>query len=248
VLFDPNYRQRDVEGYRIYRGRTSGDVQLIAQFDYTGTQMIDYTASFDYGKCAPELGITTECPPGYNTTGVPHDLNGEVVQIPPGGRLAALPDSGIVILTADTAVTGGGQNGSCRPQICLPLRDTGVPFAYTDHASELLTYYYAVTAFANAVKSVGVGSTSLESPRTTKTVVPRRLRSDRRGTVGAAQRLQRQTGTHRNRADGRRGDWRILRPIPADRWPGAGSRRVPARRAGQRLADAHDRFGARGQR
>ena len=26
-LFDPNFRQFDVEGYRIYRGRTAGDLQ-----------------------------------------------------------------------------------------------------------------------------------------------------------------------------------------------------------------------------
>src|SRR6185503_6105398 len=48
ALYDPNYRQRDVEGYRVYRGRTSGDLQMIAQFDYTGTIITDYTASFDY--------------------------------------------------------------------------------------------------------------------------------------------------------------------------------------------------------
>ncbi|HKA59855.1 MAG TPA: T9SS type A sorting domain-containing protein, partial [Gemmatimonadales bacterium] len=37
------------------------------------------------------------------------------------------------------------------------------------------TYYYAVTAFdVNSVESVGVGSTSLESPRATKTITPRK--------------------------------------------------------------------------
>jgi hypothetical protein len=70
----------------------------------------------------------------------------------------------------------------------LPLRDTGVPFAYTDHGvKNSFTYYYAVTAFdVNSVKSVGVGSTSLESPRTAKTVVPRKGSGQTAaGTLGA---------------------------------------------------------------
>ena len=45
VLYDPNYRQYDVEGYRIYRGRVdnSGQLTLVAQFDYAGTEMNDFT-------------------------------------------------------------------------------------------------------------------------------------------------------------------------------------------------------------
>jgi hypothetical protein len=176
VLFDPNYKQRDVEGYRIYRGRTSGDLQLIAQFDYAGTRFIDKTAAFDYGNCAPELGVTTDCPPGYNTTGVSHDLTGDVVQVPAGGRVATLPDTGIVVLQADTAVTGGGAEGQCRPTRCPPLTNTGVPFSFTDRSvKNSFTYYYAVTAFdVNSITSVGAGNTSLESPRTTRTVTPRK--------------------------------------------------------------------------
>jgi hypothetical protein len=175
ALYDPNYRRRDVEGYRIYRGRTSGDLQLVAQFDFTGTTMIDYTAAFDYGQCAPELGVTAGCPPGYNTTGVEHGLVGDIVQVPPGGRVV-LASGDVIELQTDTAVTGGGQNGPCRPQFCVPLRDNGVPFAFIDHGVQnSFTYYYAVTAFdVNSVASVGAGSTSLESPRSTKTVTPRK--------------------------------------------------------------------------
>jgi hypothetical protein len=175
VLFDPNYRQRDVEGYRIYRGRTTGDLQLIAQFDYSGTQFIDYTAAFDYGQCAPELGVTTSCPAGYNTAGVAHDLSGDVVQIPPGGRVQ-LAGGNILILQADTAVTGNGVDGPCRPERCLGLTNSGVPFAFVDlGVRNSFTYYYAVTAFdVNSVQSVGAGSTSLESPRTVKLITPRK--------------------------------------------------------------------------
>jgi hypothetical protein len=176
VLYDPNYRQRDVEGYRVYRGRTSGALELVAQFDYEGKQLTDRTAAFQYGDCAPELGLNADCPAALGTTGVTHDLLGEVVQIPPGGRVSTLPDTTVLVLQADTAVIGGGAQGGCRPSRCPPLEDTGVPFAFTDHGvKNSFTYFYAVTAFdVNSVKSVGPGNTALESPRVTKTVVPRK--------------------------------------------------------------------------
>jgi hypothetical protein len=189
VLFDPNYLQRDVEGYRIYRGRTSGDLQLIAQFDYATSQIIDYTAAFDYGQCAPELGITTGCPTDYNTAGVAHDLVGDIVQIPPGGRVQ-LAGGGILVLEADTAVTGHGTEGACRPERCPALSNTGVPFAYIDHAvANSFTYFYAVTAFdVNSVASVGAGNTSLESPRAVKSVTPRKASGQQTaGTLNAPQ-------------------------------------------------------------
>ncbi len=180
VLYDPNYRRRDVEGYRVYRGRTSGNLELVAQFDYAGNQIAepftDFTAAFQYGNCAPELGLTADCPAGLSTTGVVHDLVGEVVQVPPGARVSTLPDTNVLVLQADTAVIGGGTAGGCRPSRCPPLEDTGLPFAFVDHgAKNSFTYFYAVTAFdVNSVRSVGAGNTALESPRVTKTVVPRK--------------------------------------------------------------------------
>jgi len=198
ALYDPNYRQRDVEGYRIYRGRTTGDLQLIAQFDYAHTEITDSTGAFDYGKCAPELGVSAGCPVAVDTAkrrfteGVPHELAGNIVQIPSGGRISALPDSSIIIVQADTAVTGGGAGGACAPSPCLPLRDTDVPFAFTDKGvKNSFTYYYAVTAYdVNSVKSVGVGNTSLESPRTVKTIIPRKGSGQTvAGTVGTVQLL-----------------------------------------------------------
>jgi hypothetical protein len=188
VLYDPNYRQRDVEGYRIYRGRTAGALELVAQFDYTGTVFTDSTAAFDYGNCAPEWRVYTGCPVPVDTTpkspagirrftrGVDHPLVGPIVQIPPGGRVDVTDPEPVVITRADTALTGGGANGSCAPSVCPPLEDTGVPFSFVDRGvRNSFTYYYAVTAFdVNSVKSVGVGSTALESPRTAKTVTPRK--------------------------------------------------------------------------
>jgi hypothetical protein len=160
-LYDPNFRQFDVEGYRIYRGRTSGQLELIAEFDYANTMFTDATGGFAYpGQCAPELGITTDCPSFPND--VP--LVGEIIQVPPGGR-TELADGSVFIVSADTAVTGGNSGFS-------ELSDTGVPFAYVD--TDVLngfTYHYAVAAYD--VNSVASGPTSLESALVTQSVVPR---------------------------------------------------------------------------
>ncbi len=62
VMYDPNYRRFDVEGYRIYRGRvdTPSQLQLIAQFDYANTVMADWRGQVNpVADCAPELGINT---------------------------------------------------------------------------------------------------------------------------------------------------------------------------------------------
>ncbi len=169
-LYDPNFRKFDVEGYRIWRGRTQSEMEVIASFDYAGTSMNDLTGAFtstDYGaSCAPELGITSSCPT------FPHavPLVGDVVQVPPGGRVELSPvppaTRGLVLVTvADTAVTGGASN--------MPaLVDNGVPFAYIDHGVlNGFRYFYSVTAFdINSIKS---GPSSLESPLVTKSVIPR---------------------------------------------------------------------------
>ena len=73
-LFDPNYREIDVEGYRIYRGRTGADLELIAQFDYAGTVLVDNNGAWDYGvTCAPELGgdfaTAVGCPVDFTAGG-----------------------------------------------------------------------------------------------------------------------------------------------------------------------------------
>jgi hypothetical protein len=83
ALNDVNYRFNDVEGYRIYRGRSRAQLELLAQFDYSGTTFVDFTGQWAYdGKCAPELGILDDCPSFPNEI----DLVGDVSQVPPGGR------------------------------------------------------------------------------------------------------------------------------------------------------------------
>ena len=178
-LYDPNFRKFDVEGYRIYRGRTSGALQLIAQFDYAGTQMLDYTGQFEYFNCAPELGVQSGCPVHFDSAGTrtvssPVSLVGNVIQVPPGGR-AVLSTGDVIVTKADTAVSGGGSGAP-------GLTDTGVNFAFVDRSvRNLFQYFYSVTAFD--VNSVVSGPSSLESPKSTKTVTPRALSSTVAGTV-----------------------------------------------------------------
>jgi hypothetical protein len=180
ALYDPNFRKFDVEGYRIYRGRTSSDLQLVAQFDYAGTQFVDFTGAIAYGdlngdgkvQCAPELGLQADCPtfpPGFDTTWVkttsfPTELTGPIVQVKAGDRVQ-LASGDVINLVADTAVTGGASGFPA-------LTNTGVSFAFTDNnVRNGFTYHYSVTAFdVNSVKS---GPSSLESTRITKTVTPR---------------------------------------------------------------------------
>jgi hypothetical protein len=164
-LYDPNYREFDVEGYRVYRGRTRAQLELLAQFDYAGTTFVDYTGGWAYlGRCAPELGISDDCPStDFLTDPVSHELVGTIPQVPPGGRVE-LADGSILITSQVNAVEEAGFPA---------LTNSGVPFAFVDNAVlNSVTYFYAVTAFdLNSVASIIQGS--LESPLTAKAVVPR---------------------------------------------------------------------------
>jgi hypothetical protein len=174
ALYDPDYRQYDVEGYRIYRGRTAANMKLVAQFDYAGTTFTDYVGQVYDGanpQCAPEIGLSgANCAVNfqypYTGTGpsVDYPLAGNVIQISPGGR-AQLSSGNVVIFSADTAVSGGGSGNPA-------LTDGGVPFAYQDNGVlDGFQYYYSVTAFdVNSVKS---GPSSLQSALIAQSVVPR---------------------------------------------------------------------------
>ncbi len=177
ALYDPNFRKFDVEGYRIYRGRSSSELTLLAQFDYALSQFVDFTGAIAYGdldgdglvQCAPELVLQADCPVTFDATFVktanwPTNLTGEIIQVKAGDRVE-LASGDVINLIADTAVTGGG---SGFPE----LSNNGVSFAFTDNSVRNgFTYHYTVTAFdVNSVKS---GPSSLESARITKTVTPR---------------------------------------------------------------------------
>jgi hypothetical protein len=192
TLYDPNYRQFDVEGYRIYRGRVDSpnELELIAQFDYTGTFITDFTGQVNPNpSCAPELGInnitaidSTTAPPARDTTfgcPVPFDslvpgvaptvsidvpLVGPIIQVVRGNR-TKLATGEAIILAADTASTGAASGGA--PE----LSDNGVPFTFLDTGVRSnLRYFYSVTAFD--INSIQSGPSNIESPRNTKPVVP----------------------------------------------------------------------------
>jgi hypothetical protein len=170
---DPNYRQFDVAGYRIYRGNRQDEQSLVmlAQFDHQGDVMYDVTGQVNqldalgFSDCAPDLGVYTSCtaagtsPGGVNLIdSIAVTLDGPVIQwqdiIPSGTRSYATK--------ADTAVTGGG---SGRPG----LSGSGVPFIFVDRAGNCTrcgvnngqNYYYIVSAFD--INSVRSGPSSLES-------------------------------------------------------------------------------------
>jgi hypothetical protein len=174
-LYDANYRQFDVEGYRIYRGRTDdpSSLKLLAQFDYDNTTFEDYQGQVNpEATCAPEIGIPdSTCGGTYDqlvpgvalTKHVDYPIVSPLIQVKLGDR-TALANGTAIALKADTAVTGGNSG--------LPeLKDTGVPFVYLDKsAKNNLRYFYAVTAFD--INSVNSGPSSLESPRSTKSATP----------------------------------------------------------------------------
>ena len=177
LLYDPNYRQFDVEGYRVYRGRVDDPtaLALLAQYDYAGTFMKDYLGAVNPSPtCAPELGLFTTpgCPVTFSTpapgspytTFTPVDIISPFIQVKLGAR-TLLASGEAIVLTADTTVTGL-ESGE-KPE----LADAGVPFVFVDKsAKNNLRYFYAVTAFD--VNSIQSGPSSLESPRVTKSATP----------------------------------------------------------------------------
>jgi hypothetical protein len=170
ALYDPNYRRFDVEGYRVYRGPDPRALELIAQVDHDTTSFVDYLGAVQYrGQCAPEFGITRDCPVDFppvpdTTISARVPIAGRVAQVPEGYRIVT-SNGALGTLRADTFPTGGGSGFP-------PLDDVGVSFTYTDSAARnSFRYYYAVTAFdLNSVRS---GPVSFESLRMVKTVTPR---------------------------------------------------------------------------
>jgi hypothetical protein len=175
-LYDPNYRQFDVEGYRIYRGRVDNQDQLslVAQFDFKGTVFKDYDGVVNaVNTCAPNLNVLTSCPVAYSAPwapGVPRTVANDnpivspLTQVLPKDRLELA--TGLVFDSkTDTLVTG-------RNSGLPPLTDTGVPYVFVDEGvRNNFRYFYVVTAFD--VNSLISGPSSLESPKAgTVAIVP----------------------------------------------------------------------------
>jgi len=189
-MYDPNYRQFDVEGYRVYRGRTNDPTRmtLLAQYDYDEVDSEGHARDFrDYlgvvapnGFCAPELGRnnTAEgCPVNFDEPGLggaytvftTYEVEGRFVQVKRGGRHLTAGGE-VYVSQADTAFPGGAAG--------VPeLENSGIPFAHVDEtAVNDLRYFYAVTAFD--VNSIQSGPSSFESPRVLKSATPMRAASN----------------------------------------------------------------------
>ena len=186
-LYDPNFRQFDVEGYRIYRGRVNApaSMALIAQFDYAGTVIPDYAGQVNPTRfCAPEIGVTSQCPVAFDpvapgqarNTHVDIPLVGQIEQVRFGDRLALTDGTALNILT-DTIPDGVTPDGFTNA-----LVDNGVPFAWADTGlRNNFRYFYTVTAFD--VNSLESGPASVESPRMLKSVTPVKPASNHTNSV-----------------------------------------------------------------
>ena len=164
TLYDPNYREFDVEGYRIYRGTSPANLQLIAQFDKAGTVFTDVTCITD------PLHVTTE--PCLEIHEV--DISSPFIQYTTVSELAS---GDPIIISADTALNN---LISQVPPLAETMTNTGIPFAYVDNdVRNGFQYHYKVTAFdINSVRST---PSSLESAAGTKSTIPR----TQPGTVAA---------------------------------------------------------------
>jgi len=186
ALFNPNYRQFDVEGYRIWRGSSPGNLSLIAQFDFDNTTFSDFTcetvlpgedvgatAVDQAGNTVPVVGFASgeTCPLGSAplVRKIDNNLqfnNGSEGGVP-GGGIFRLNNLSAAASRLDTAVVS---NSGALP--VLALQDNGVPFVFQDNeVTSNFTFFYAVSAFD--VNSEASGPISLRSARVSKSTVPR---------------------------------------------------------------------------
>jgi len=179
ALYNPNYRQSDVEGYRIWRGTRRGQLNLLMQFDYANTQFLDYNCE----TVAPEEDVGATDADGNPVLGFavgdtcPLDADNPLVRSIDGSLIfnngfpGGAPGAGVsrspVSLTIDTAIVSDRDVGEVRP-----LRDNGVPFSYVDtDVRDNFTYFYSVTAFD--LNSQTSGPHTLRSTMIDQMTVPR---------------------------------------------------------------------------
>ncbi len=190
ALFNPNYREFDVEGYRVLKGTAPDNLELLGSFDYATTEFADFTCETvlpeeDVGVVININGVPTSVV-GY-ASGEPCPLATSPLSrnIGPGNSLptgqtftilwnngggGGTPGGGVVRL-----LTGGAQAVQLDTALAdqpVGLQNNGVPFVFVDQAvTNNFTYFYSVTAFD--VNSEASGPISLTSAVATKQAVPR---------------------------------------------------------------------------
>lgn len=171
-LYNPNYRQFDVQGYEIWRGLSADDLELLAVFWYFDRPFVDTTCELvrpgeDIGNPAgPGYAIGEDCPNDYERTdNLVRYFNSGV----PGGR----PGRGVI-----RAATGGAAVVDSLGAFPLPEWEgargfDGTQFLYRDTALvNNFSYFYAVTAVD--LNSPASGPPIQRSERIVKSVLPRR--------------------------------------------------------------------------
>jgi hypothetical protein len=161
ALYNPNYREFDVEGYRIFRGSSPSSLRLIAQFDKIGSTFVDTTCETD-----PTFVADTTCTPPGDV-----DIVHPFLQIPTAGTVR-LADGTALLVNGDTALANEVRAGKARQ-----LSNTGIPFAFVDRdVQNGFQYFYKVTAFD--INSLASGPSSLESSSAVKSIFPQKPSSD----------------------------------------------------------------------
>jgi len=181
ALFNPNYRQFDVEGYRVWRGVDPGTLQLLAQYDKAKSNFTDKTCEtvpatkqfYDYtSSLSAGFGYAAGEPCPYVAT--PFDVpinsgmvfnNGTDGGAPGGGVVRAASGAGVAVSQLNVII-----DDDAGPR--QPATDTGIPFSFVDSSPvNNFTYWYAVSAFD--VNSQASGPHSLRSLRNAVQTVPR---------------------------------------------------------------------------
>lgn len=170
-LYNPNYRQFDVQAYEIWRGVSADDLELLAVFEYFDRPFVDTTCELvrpgeEIGNPAgPGYTIGEACPDGYERTeAFVRFFNNGV----PGGR----PGRGVV-----RAATGGAGVVDSLGVFPLPewegvRRFDGTQFLYRDTSLvNNFAYFYAVTAVD--LNSPASGPPTQRSARDVRSAVPR---------------------------------------------------------------------------
>ena len=199
--YDPAYRQFDVEGYRIYRGRTDtpNQLELVAQFDYTGTQIFDFRGPSTPTKPADRSWVSMRAAPGRSRPRRPchrpaHGLCRRRAQRPHRSgpsRPARRPHQrhgsnrqwaecrGPPGDRRQRRIPGAGQH---RRAVHLYRQRSGLLSAPRNN----VRYFYSVTAFD--VNSFVSGPASLESQRAAKAIIPVKPASNARGLLARSPR------------------------------------------------------------
>jgi hypothetical protein len=185
TLYNPNYREFDVEGYRVWRGNDATVPTLLAQFDKANSTFTDYTC--ETVPPAEDAGVTREgvpvvgfalgetCPGSFPDTPVATRNISTTDMIFNNGGQGGLPGAGVARLADLTALATSltvpivsDEAGETQP-----ATDTGIPFVYVDNTVvNNFTYWYAVSAFD--VNSEASGPHTLRSSKVAQATVPRK--------------------------------------------------------------------------